>query len=162
MPGGRITHLYPQPYGPKLVLADEQFTVGLFSPLTDEISALPGYEGILNVVGNGAQCWTLMLWMQSLYTAAPCLMSAMLAYVWTGHASMSCCHESLCQCTAALLCHGPCTQGLCTTTSYGCSCTSLCDSDVPACCLAGRCCGMKRTQTSLWHATARASSSRTC
>lgn len=47
-----MTHLYPQPYGPKLVLADHQITVGLFSPLTDEVTQLPGFEGTLELVGE--------------------------------------------------------------------------------------------------------------
>jgi hypothetical protein len=50
--GGRVTQLYPQPYGPKLVLADDQMTVGLFSPLTDEVTQLPGFEGNLELVGK--------------------------------------------------------------------------------------------------------------
>lgn len=48
--GGRITHLYPQPFGPKLVLADDQMAVGLFSPLTDELTPLPQFEGSLEQV----------------------------------------------------------------------------------------------------------------
>lgn len=50
--GGKITHLYPQPYGPKLVLANDQMTVGLFSPLTDELTHLPGFEGSVNQVSE--------------------------------------------------------------------------------------------------------------
>lgn len=42
------------------MLADDQFTVGLFSPLTDELCALPGFQGSLNVVGTGVLCGLLM------------------------------------------------------------------------------------------------------
>jgi hypothetical protein len=34
------------------VLADDQMTVGLFSPLTDEVTQLPGFEGNLELVGE--------------------------------------------------------------------------------------------------------------
>lgn len=60
--GGSITHIYPQPYGPRLVLADDQMTVALFSPLTDELTPLPGFEGSLELVslrvlvGQPVQC----------------------------------------------------------------------------------------------------------
>lgn len=48
--GGGITHLFPQPAGPRLVLADEQMQVGLYSPLNDEFTLLPEYEGTLSQV----------------------------------------------------------------------------------------------------------------
>jgi hypothetical protein len=50
--GGSITHLYPQPYGPRCVLADDQLTVALFSPLTDELTPLPGFDGSLELVSH--------------------------------------------------------------------------------------------------------------
>jgi hypothetical protein len=49
--GGGITALYPQPAGPRLVLADSRMQVGLYSPLNDEFQLLPGFEGTLQQVG---------------------------------------------------------------------------------------------------------------
>jgi hypothetical protein len=50
--GGGITALYPQPAGPRLVLADSRMQVGLYSPLNDEFQLLPGFEGTLQQVSE--------------------------------------------------------------------------------------------------------------
>jgi hypothetical protein len=47
---GGITALYPQPAGPRLVMADSRMQVGLYSPLNDEVQLLPGFEGTLQQV----------------------------------------------------------------------------------------------------------------
>lgn len=48
--GGTITHLFPQPAGPRLVLADDRLLVALYSPVNDELITLPGFEGSLQQV----------------------------------------------------------------------------------------------------------------
>lgn len=50
--GGTITHLFPQPAGPRLVLADDRMLVALYSPVNDELTALPGFEGSLQQVSG--------------------------------------------------------------------------------------------------------------
>lgn len=48
--GGVITHLFPQPAGPRLVLADDRMLVALYSPINDELIPLPEFEGTLHQV----------------------------------------------------------------------------------------------------------------
>eukprot|EP00879_Flechtneria_rotunda_P026426 GHRR01028175.1.p1 GENE.GHRR01028175.1~~GHRR01028175.1.p1 ORF type:complete len:731 (+),score=226.61 GHRR01028175.1:88-2280(+) len=48
--GGSITHLFPQPVGPRLVLADSRMQTALYSPINDELTLLPQFEGCLQQV----------------------------------------------------------------------------------------------------------------
>lgn len=64
--GGGITALFPQPAGPRLVLADSRLQVGLYSPLNDEFQLLPGFEGTLQQVGVLQPCmWQLLMLISS-------------------------------------------------------------------------------------------------
>ncbi|KAF8062105.1 WDR19 [Scenedesmus sp. PABB004] len=45
--GGTILSLHPQPAGPRCVLADASGLVAMYSPLSDELLPLPGFQGAL-------------------------------------------------------------------------------------------------------------------
>lgn len=46
--GGSILQMHPQPSGARLILEDEQHRVFMFSPVNDQLTPLPGFEGALD------------------------------------------------------------------------------------------------------------------